>query len=189
MSKYSSKLDTINTKLDSLEGIEDKLELLVNKEEAQIHKIEKEETDIQKEEESIERSLLKLGNFTIKRSHVMELTRGVAGAFVGVGLGQALGGSVTLAKKLPFINAIGILVFVLILVSILIYKYDKQYIKGSVPVYIFKKITLLYTLAIMVEIVGLFLFNDFPGWNLILIEALIVGSYPAMSAAVAFTLV
>lgn len=189
MTKQDSQLNEISTKLDTLESVEAKLERLLDKEEGQVQKIEKKEEDIEKEEEAIERSLLKIGNFTIKRSHIMELSRGVAGAFVGVGLGQALGGSVSLAQKLPFINAIGILVFVLVMVSILIYKYDKPYIKGNVAKYIIGKITFLYLIAVTVQLLGLALFNDFPGWNHILVEALIVGSYPAMSAAVAFTLV
>jgi hypothetical protein len=189
MDKYSAKLDVIDSKLDSLEGIEDKLEHLVSKEEDQIKRLEKEEGSIEHEERRIEKSLLKLGNFTIRRTHLLELARGVAGAFVGVGLGQALGGSVALAKKLPTANAIGILIFIFIMVGILVYRYDKQYITGNPWVYLVRKIGLLYVISIVVQIIGLQLFDAFPGWNVILVKALIVGSYPAMSAAVAFTLV
>jgi hypothetical protein len=189
MANSAVKLDKINTKLDSLEDIEDKVEQVLSKQEAQIKRIEKEESSIEKEEKHIEKSLVQVGEFTIKKSQVMELSRGVAGAFVGVGLGQALGGGVMLAKKLPMINALGILLFILIMVSVLIYKYDNKYIHGNAGIYIFKKIMFLYFIAIGVELLGLVLFDAFPGWNRTLVEALIIGSYPAMSASVAFTLV
>ncbi|HET9850178.1 MAG TPA: hypothetical protein VFP35_00930 [Candidatus Saccharimonadales bacterium] len=153
---------------------------------------DKEIEEIEKEEKEIERTLFKLGDFTIKRSHLLELTRGTAGAFLGVGLGQALGGSLKLAKNLPWENVIGILIFIFILVGLLIYKNDKSFIKGNraEPVeYVLKKITVLYSISLCVEVLGLVLFNDFPGWNTLLVKALLVGSYPAMSSAAAFSII
>ncbi|HSW80626.1 MAG TPA: hypothetical protein VLG47_07655 [Candidatus Saccharimonadales bacterium] len=189
MADASVKLDNINAKLNKLEHIEEKVEKVLAKQEAQVKRIEKEESKIEKEEKHIEKSLVQVGEFTVKKSQVMEFSRGVAGAFVGVGLGQALGGSVLLAEKLPMRNAIGILIFILVMVGILIFKYDNKYIKGNAFWYIFKKIMFLYAIALVVEFLGLVLFNNFPGWNKTLVVALIIGSYPAMSAAAAFTLV
>ena len=76
--------------------------------------------------------------------------------------------------------------------SLLIYKHDKDQIKGKKQVpydYIFKKLTSLYVISLVVQLLGLILFNNFPGWNETLIKALIIGSYSAMSSAVAFTLI
>lgn len=185
VNKIETKLNTIDKKLDALEGIEEKLESVVKQEDKEIEEIEKEEVDI-------ERTLVKLGNFTIKRSHVLELARGTAGAFLGVGLGQALGVSLTLANKLHWINIVGILFFVFMLVSLLIYKNDKSFIEGSQQhafAYITKKIAALYLIAFSVEFIGLLLFNNFPGWNSVLVKALFVGSFPAMSSAAAFSII
>lgn len=180
-----TKVDELDKKLDVVEDIEKHLEKLVAKEDKEIKRVEKEES-------KIERALLKIGDFTIKRSHLLELARGVAGAFLGVGLGQALGGSVNLAKTLPWHNTLGILLFILIFVGILIYKHDKDQItqkKENSVVYIVRKLTMLYFISLLVQLLGLILFNNFPGFNQILGKALIIGSYSAMSSAVAFTLI
>jgi uncharacterized membrane protein len=184
-SETKKQLNRIERKLDALEDIEEKLEDVVKKEDKEIMEIEKEEHEI-------ERTLFKLGDYTIKRSHLLELARGTAGAFLGVGLGQALGGSISLAKSLPWLNVIGILIFIFVLVGLLIYKNDQSFIKGerAEPFeYIFKKISVLYLISICVELFGLFLFNNFPGWNALLVKALLVGSYPAMSSAAAFSII
>lgn len=178
------QLNRIERKLDTLEGIEEKLEDVVKKEDKEIMEIEKEEGQI-------ERTLLKLGDFTIKRSHLLELARGTAGAFLGVGLGQALGGSVLLANKLPWPNVFGILIFIFLLVSLLIYKNDESFMEGAhvhPRRYILSKISALYAISLTVELIGLILFNNFPGLNILLVKALLVGSYPAMSSAAAFSL-
>jgi hypothetical protein len=184
VAETKKQLNRIERKLDSLENIEEKLEIVVKKEDKQINEIEK-------EEEKIERTLVKLGDFTIKRSHVLELARGTAGAFLGVGLGQALGGSLTLAQKLPWLNVFGILIFIFLLVGLLIYKNDRSFIDTSRvhPMrYLLVKISTLYAISLLVELVGLILFRNFPGWNILLVKALLVGSYPAMSSAAAFSL-
>jgi hypothetical protein len=157
------RLDRIDRRLSSLSNIEEKLERVVKQEDKEIEEIEK-------EERAIERNLLKLGNFTIKRSHLLELARGTAGAFLGVGLGQALGSNVAL----------------------LIYKNDKGFIQDTRkdPLnYILGKISTLYAISLAVELIGLVLFNNFPGWNTLLVKALLVGSYPAMSSAAAFSII
>lgn len=184
MTQIELKLNRIDRKLTALGGIERNLERIVAKEDKELSKIEKEET-------YIEKSLVKLGNYTIKRSHIMELARGTAGAFLGVGLGQALGLSVNLANRLPWINIFGILMFVFLLVGLLIYKNDKAFIHGTTTgtlSYIAGKVAVLYSISLVVLLMGLVLFNDFPGWNLLLVKALLVGSYPAMSSAAAFSL-
>ncbi|MGA3150606.1 MAG: hypothetical protein ABSD10_03285 [Candidatus Saccharimonadales bacterium] len=184
MSQTDIRLDRIDRKLGALGGIERDLERIVQKEDKELVKVEKQEA-------YIEKTMVKLGNYTIKRSHLMELARGTAGAFLGVGLGQALGLSVNLAKRLPWINIIGILLFVFLLVGLLIYKNDKTFIheaKTSTFSYIISKVVVLYSISLTVLLMGLVLFNDFPGWNLLLVKALLVGSYPAMSSAAAFSL-
>jgi hypothetical protein len=182
--KTERQLNRMEDKLKALESIEEKLEDVVKKEDKEI-------AEIQKEEHQIERTLVKLGDFTIKRSHLLELARGTAGAFLGVGLGQALGGSVELAQKLPWPNVFGILLFIFLLVGLLIYKNDQAFIKGAriKPLgYISSKIISLYAICLVVELIGLILFNNFPGWDILLAKALLVGSFPAMSSAAAFSI-
>ena len=144
--KVLAKIAALDKKLDAVEGIEEHLEKLVAKEDREIEKVEKEEL-------KIEKTLLKIGRFTVTRNHLMELARGVAGAFLGVGLGQALGGSVNMARILPWHNTLGILIFILVFVGILIYKHDKDQIaqrKENSLVYIFRKLTMLYLIALLV---------------------------------------
>lgn len=179
-----AKIEAINRKLNRVEKIEEHLGRLVEREDKEIKNIEKEEL-------KIEKVLIKVGNFTIKRTHMMELARGVAGAFLGVGLGQALANSVELAGTLPWLNITGILLFILVIVGVLIYKNDKDQIKTHEnPLgYVLQKIITLYVIALIVQFLGLILFNNFPGFNETLIKALIIGSYAAMSSAAAFTLI
>lgn len=179
-----AKINSIDQKLTRLDRIEDQIEKVVEKEEVELKKVEGEEA-------RIEQSLVKLGNFTIKRSHFLEITRGTAGAFLGVGLGQALGLSVKLAPRLAWINILGILFFVFVVVGALIYRNDKEFIASSKDrtfTYILKKVSLLYSISLVVVFISLILFGDFPGWNSTLVKALLIGSYPSMSSAAAFTL-
>jgi uncharacterized membrane protein len=183
--KLTSKASRLDREIAEVEKMEEHLEKVVDRE-------EKELKEIEGEEEKIEKEILRVGNFALKRSHFLELARGTAGAFLGVGLGQALGGSVKTAQTLPWVNTLGILLFVLLLVGVLINKNDKDSIKKSNhhPIrYVFNKLVVLYCLSLIVQLLGLFLFNNFPGWNIILVKSLIVGSYAAMSSAVAFTLI
>ncbi|MGI8420435.1 MAG: hypothetical protein ACR2LN_07405 [Candidatus Levyibacteriota bacterium] len=182
----AKRLDVLDQAIEKVEKLEEHLEKIVEKEQRELELIESEEI-------KIEKSLVQVGGVSIKRSHLLEVARGAAGAFLGVGLGQALGGSVNLAKTLPWLNTFGILIFVLLLVSVLIYKNDKDVIakeRHKHPVfYITQKLAFLYIISLCVQLLGLILFNSFPGWNPTLIKALIIGSYSAMSSAVAFTLI
>lgn len=181
--EVSEQLSKINEKLDNIEKIEEQLVKTVDKEEVEIKEMED-------KEQQVERELLTIGHITIKRSHLLELARGAAGAFLGVGLGQALGNSVALANKLPWVNIIGILLFIIIVTGVLIYRNDKDAIKDRNPLpYIAGKLTYLYIISLLVQLLGLVLFNNFPGWDMILAKSLIIGSYTAMSSAVAFTLI
>jgi uncharacterized membrane protein len=184
-SKILSRIELMNRKLSKVEKIEEHLDKLVNREERDIDKIEQRET-------KIEKRLIKVGRLEIKKGHILELIRGMAGAFLGVGLGQAVGGSVSIAQSLPWINTLGILAFILIFVGLIIYRKDKAEIeqeKRSLWSHVIRKLLLLYFISVVVQLFGLVLFNDFPGWNDVLARALIIGSYAAMSSAVAFTLI
>lgn len=183
--KIAQKLDQIDSKLDSLSGIEQKLEKVVEKEDEEI-------VEIKKEEDHIEKSLISIGNFTVKRTHLLELARGTAGAFLGIGIGQVLINSTKLAKTLPWQNIFGILLFVFFLVAVLIYKNDKMLMAKSQkhPVrYVLDRIVILYSIALVVELIGLALFNSFPGWNSLLVKSLLVGSFATMSSAAAFSII
>lgn len=179
----TEELQAIDRRLNRMEKAEQRLASVENKEERQVKRIEEEEKKIEKE-------LLSIGSFAIKRSHLLELARGAAGAFLGVGLGQSLGNSVTMAGKLPWPNILGILFFIIVITGLLIYKNDKDVIKKHNPLrYVAGKITYLYAISLFVQLLGLILFNNFPGVGETLYKALIIGSYTAMSSAVAFTLI
>ncbi|MDP1690180.1 MAG: hypothetical protein Q8L52_03195 [bacterium] len=179
----NKELQSIDRRLNRIEIVERHLANVEDKEERQVKQIGQEEKKIEKE-------LLSIGSFALKRSHLLELARGTAGAFLGVGLGQSLGNSVTMADKLPWLNIFGILFFIIVITGLLIYKNDKDVIKKNNPFrYVMGKIAYLYAISLFVQLLGLILFNNFPGIGETLYKALIIGSYTAMSSAVAFTLI
>ena len=94
-----------------------------------------------------------------------------------------------LALNLPWINVIGILVFILTISVLLIYKNQKDFIKTEGKKIIFQKLIYLYLVAIFVELIALWLFGGIPESAGLLIKMLIVGSYSAMAGAVSFSMV
>lgn len=184
-SKLLSKISLINQKLSKVEEIEEHLDKLVKKEDQDIQ-------NLKEKEQTVEKRIVKVGIIEIKKSHVLELIRGMAGAFLGVGLGQAVGGSISIAEHLPWVNTVGILAFILIFVGLIIYRKDKSELESQNRnpwTHLLRKLFTLYFIAIFVQLLGLILFNQFPGFNETLAKALIIGSYAAMSSAVAFTLI
>ncbi len=171
----------IETELRSLE----KLERKVDKEEMAAIRKQKE---IQKEEKKIERQLFQFGKFTFKRKHLLELIRGTAGAFLGVGLGKSLLSYNTLAAELPWFNVIGILIFILLISGLLIYKTEAEYIRKEGMIIVYRKIFALYLISLIIEFFALWLFAGIPGYNTELIKLMILGSYTAMAGAVTFTI-
>ena len=143
---------------------------------------------VEKNIDKIEESIVQIGRFTVGREHFMELARGVAGAFLGVGVGLGIRWMPGVAENLAWANAIGILVFIFALGAILIYKNEKEWISKQGNSFIPKRLMHLFMISIGVEIVALYLFNLMPTDPSIAIKTLIVGSYPAMSGAITFTI-
>ena len=182
------KLDLVLRKVRAIErelrGVE-KIERKVEREE---RKMEKEQKEIHKEEERIEHALFTLGKFTFKRKHMLELIRGTAGAFLGVGLGKSLLSVRDLALTLPWWNVIGILVFILVISILLIYKNEHDYIHKEGTSIIWKKLVFLYGISLMVEFFALWLFGGLPGTSGELTKTMIIGSYAAMAGSVSFSI-
>jgi hypothetical protein len=167
-----------------IKGVE-KIEHRVEREE----KLElKEQKNIQKEERKIERALFQIGKFTFKRKHLLEIIRGTAGAFLGVGLGKGLLSLSELAETLAWINIVGILLFILIISALLIYKNEHDYIHKKGVFIIWKKLFFLYAISLFVEFFALWLFGGLPGSSIVLGKMLIIGSYSAMAGAVSFSI-
>ena len=165
----------------------------IDKEVKDLKKIEKselsEDKKIEKEEEKMEKTLLSIGNMTFKRKHFLELIRGAAGAFLGVGLGMSLLNLKSLATSLPWWNVLGILLFILVISSLLIYKNDKDFIKREGKKALFRRLLTLYLITLLVEFIALWLFGGIPSsWSL-LVKMIIIGSYSAMAGAVSFSIV
>ena len=175
LSRIEQKVDTIKTGEKTLEKEE--------------KNVEKTEQAIQKEQQKMERTLFQLGKFTFKRKHVMELIRGTAGAFFGVGIGKNLLNLQDLSAKLPWWNVLGILLFVLLVSSLLIYKNEKDFIRKRGYFIVFRKLILLYLIAMVVELISLWLFKALPPEIAVIIKMLIIGSFAAMGGAVTFSIV
>lgn len=152
-------------------------------------KVEKTEKAIQQEQQKVERVLFRLGNFTIKRHHLLELIRGTAGAFFGVGIGRNLLNLQDLASRLPWWNVLGILFFVLLVSALLIYKNEKDFVKKKGYAIVFRKLVFLYIIAIMVELIALWLFGALSPDLAVVVKMLIIGSFAAMGGAVTFSIV
>ncbi|MCK4670508.1 MAG: hypothetical protein KAT43_04860 [Nanoarchaeota archaeon] len=179
---------SVITKLNKIDTRISRVERLLGKVYRKEKEIMKEEKVIEKKEKKIGKQIKSLKGFFFKRGYMMELIRGTAGAFLGVGIGQKLISSASLAETLSWSNIIGILVFILLISGLLLYKNEKIYLKKKAHVFVFRRLGELYTISILMELLGLALFAAWPGWNIILIKTLIVGSYAAMSGAVSFSI-
>jgi uncharacterized membrane protein len=176
------QLSRIERKLGRLEREEEKVE-------REERVIEKKEAAIQKGQQKTERTLFQLGQLTFRRKHLLELIRGTAGAFLGVGIGRNLLNLEELAGRLPWWNVLGILIFVLFISGLLVYKNEKDFVAKKGYGIVWKKLILLYLIAALVEFISLWLFAALPGSNAALIKMIIIGSYAAMGGAVTFTIV
>jgi hypothetical protein len=148
-----------------------------------------EEKKIENEQKKIESVIFKMGRLTFKRKHFLEIIRGAAGAFLGVGLGMNLLNLKNLATNLPWFNVVGILIFILTISSLLIYKTEKDFVKNEGKKIIFKRLIGLYLIALSVELIALWLFGGIPDSNQLLVKMIIIGSYSAMAGAVSFSIV
>ena len=152
-------------------------------------KIEKRESKILAEELKIEKVLFKIGNFEFKQKHLLELIKGIAGAFLGVGLGRSILNLESLTEKLQWWNIIGILIFIIGISSLLIYKNEKQYVQKKGLRLVWKKLVFLYVISLVIEYIALWLFAALPSDVATLVKVLVIGSYAAMAGAVSFSLI
>ena len=155
----------------------------------QEERIERKENKILAEEEKIEKVLFRIGSFEFKRKHLLELIKGVAGAFLGVGIGRSILNLDTLAEKLQWWNIIGILIFIIGISWLLIYKNEKQYVQKHGFMLVWKKLVFLYVISLFIEFMALWLFASLPPDAATLIKVLVIGSYAAMAGAVSFSLI
>ena len=152
-------------------------------------KIEKRENKILAEEQKIEKVLFKIGNFEFKKKHLLEFIKGIAGAFLGVGIGRSILNLEAIAEKLQWWNIIGILIFIIGISWLLIWKNEKQYVEKHGFRLVWKKLVFLYVISIIIELLALWLFASLPGETATLIKVLVIGSYAAMAGAVSFSLI
>jgi hypothetical protein len=202
ISRISEKLDRLEEKVDVIrkgqeeteEDVEDTLEAeeKVEKEvhviDKEIHKVENEMHKMEEGIEKVEESVLNIGKFTMGREHFMELARGTAGAFLGVGIGMSIKDIPELAAGLGWNNILGIFAFIMVVGAILIYKNEKQWIEKEGKFFVVKRLVVLFIICICVEALALYIFNTMPLEMNLILKTLIVGSYPAMSGAITFTI-
>ncbi len=173
-------------------GVEQELREIRRTEEKllkQEQEIEKKENKILAEEEKIEKVLFRIGSFEFKRKHLLDLIKGVAGAFLGVGLGRSILNLDSLAEKLQWWNVIGILIFIIGISWLLIYKNEKQYVQKKGLAVVWKKLLFLYVISLIIEYLALWLFASLPPDAATLVKVLVIGSYAAMAGAVSFSLI
>ena len=151
--------------------------------------IEKKENKILAEEEKIEKVLFRIGRFEFKSKHLLELIKGVAGAFLGVGIGRSILNLDSLAQKLQWWNIASILIFIVGISWLLIYKNEKQYVQKHGLRVVWKKLVFLYVISLIIEFIALWLFASLPADAATLIKVLVIGSYAAMAGAVSFSLI
>lgn len=202
VSEISAKLDRLEMKIDRLRRQQDSLEDDVEESvdstedtEKDVQSLEKDmdkvEKDIDKIEASVdkmEKSLFQIGKFSVGREHFMELARGTAGAFLGVGVGLGIRWMPGIAENLEWANAVSILSFIMIIGAVLIYKNEKEWIAKQGNWFVPKRLIHLFIISLGVEVIALYMFNMMPADIDTAIKTLIVGSYPAMSGAITFTI-
>lgn len=188
VSVISQKIDKLEDKIDLLRKQQEKTEDDVEESLKDADEVEKEVEHIEKDIGKLEEEVVNIGRLTMKKRHFAELVRGVAGAFLGVGIGMGMRLVPIMAEKVEWSNAVGILAFIFLLGAMLIYKNEKDIIKEKGNIFVAKRLTVLFIISLCVEIVALYLFNLMPADPDLAIRALIVGSYPAMSGAITFSI-
>jgi len=136
----------------------------------------------------IKNLLVSIKQRTIQKQRIISLARGFAGSFLGIGIGMSLISISEIAKDLPWINTIGILVFIWGIGTILIYKNEQEMVKSGGIKFIVSRLVYLYLISLFVEYISLVLFNLVPPDYEMLAKTLIIGSYPAMAGAISFSL-
>ena len=167
----------------------DRIEAKVEKAEKTEEKIELKEEQIKVEERKIERVVVQIGNFTVKRKHLLEGIRGTAGAFLGVGLGRSLLNMETLATNLSWWKVFGLLIFILSISSLLVYKIMRKEVAEKGFKVIWLRLGMLYIISVIVEFFALWLFGGIPASTGLLVKILIIGSYSAMAGAVSLLVI
>ncbi len=182
------KLDSMQRDISEIKKIQKQLLVREKSIEKKEGTIVKKEDEIKKHEERIERALFTVAGFTFRRKHLMEVIRGIAGSFLGVGLGRNLLNMEQLASNLSWLHIIGLLFFILSISGLLIYKNERATVSAKGLRVVFYKLAFLYCMAIFVEFLALVLFNALPGSPVLMVKVLIIGSFAAMAGAVSFSL-
>ncbi len=183
------KLDSLQRDVAEVKKIQKKLLAREKSIEKKEGTIVRKEDELRKHEEKIERALFSVAGFTFRRRHLLEIIRGIAGSFLGVGLGRNLLNMEQLAANLSWLNIIGLLFFILVISGLLIYKNERTTVSTKGLKLVFSKLVFLYFMAILVEFLALVLFNALPGTPVLMIKVLIIGSFAAMAGAVSFSLI
>lgn len=178
----------ISREVDAVEGEVQDVEKNIEKVEQDIDRIEKDIDQIGENVSKMEENLLTIGRFTVGREHFMEMARGAAGAFLGVGIGMGIRWIPGVAESLEWINVISILIFILAVGALLVYKYEKEWVEKHGGIFVVKRILFLFVISMGIEAAALLLFNMMPVGIEAMVKTLIVGSYPAMAGAITFTI-
>ncbi len=188
-SMLEKKLDLVRQDISEVKKLQQKILLREKSIEKKESTISSKEDEIRKHEEKIEKALFSIAGFTMRRRHLLELIRGVAGSFLGVGLGRNLLNMEVLAASLGWFNIIGLLFFILTISGLLIYKNERKTVSVKGLKVVFSKLAFLYLCAIVVEFLALWLFNALPADPVLMVKVLVIGSFAAMAGAVSFSLI
>ena len=121
--------------LDEEKSIEETGKQILEKE----SEIERRERSIIEKEDEIKEALVKIAIFTFRRERVLEVARGLAGAFLGVAIGFGLMANTGLIAGLSWFSAIGILAFVIAISAVLVYKNKKEWVEKEGGIFIVKR--------------------------------------------------
>jgi len=149
--------------------------------------IEKREIEIEKLEKEV---LFKIGSLKVRKKHIFDNTKIVAGALLGTGLGRAIESSRGFAETLPLTNILAIVGISLILAALLTFKTEKKEILSSkTPMkYILGRVAHIYLVAILVVALSSLLFvTEFPE-PVLFLKVLLISSFSAVSGAITFSL-
>lgn len=184
-----------NTRLlKSVKKDEKKLLKIAKKLEKDEKRIVKEEKNIEKLERKIVKDekaiLLAIGKLKIKKEHLFDFIKIVAGSLLGASLGKKFIDS-ELAVELPWLNVIGILLLIFAISYLLVYKAERKTLahKRHKQIYILTRILYIWIVATMVGSLSALLFmTEYPGKE-IFIKSLLINLYPAVAGAIGFSLI
>jgi len=155
----------------------------------QQEELKKAENKLLRTEQEIAKDIDMFGKYSVKRKYHLELTRGLAGAFLGTAIAYILVNMSLASVNMTLAQAGLLMVFVLGFSFIMLYRNQKLWVEEGAAAFAAKRLFLLYAISVVIGLIALLLTGGFTPAADVMFKSVALGSFPAMAGAVLFILV